>query len=273
VAGVAALVFSRNPLLTNQQVRDILDSTAIDLGSSGWDEYYGHGKVNAYAAVEAAGGGGGPPSDTGILTVYNDGDGYLNVSSITKSETWVKSIDPGSFSVAPDGSRGVEVIVSGELSEGVYRDTLFIHSDDSDESTYPVPVILIVGNPGIEEDFNSQPSFAEGNFSTLNSQLLQVYPNPFSTTVAIKLSGYQSTKQSPPHPRTSAPLLRICDLSGRLVRTLNLYNPSKSVQSVSWDGTDNSGKKVKSGIYFICVNLCSNLRESVCLTKKAILIR
>ncbi|WP_456468630.1 S8 family serine peptidase [Archaeoglobus sp.] len=51
VSGVVALVWSQNPSLSNQKVREILRNTAVDLGSSGWDKYYGYGKVNAYAAV------------------------------------------------------------------------------------------------------------------------------------------------------------------------------------------------------------------------------
>jgi len=51
VTGVAALLLSRNPSLSNAQVRSILNSTADDLGPSGWDEEYGYGKVDANASV------------------------------------------------------------------------------------------------------------------------------------------------------------------------------------------------------------------------------
>jgi thermitase len=51
VAGVAALIWSQYPSLTNQQVRTILTQTADDLGSAGFDGYFGYGKVNAQAAV------------------------------------------------------------------------------------------------------------------------------------------------------------------------------------------------------------------------------
>jgi len=51
VAGVAALVLSAHPNYTNEQVRTALQSTAKDLGTAGWDQYYGYGLVNAYAAV------------------------------------------------------------------------------------------------------------------------------------------------------------------------------------------------------------------------------
>ena len=65
VAGVAAIVWSANPAATNTQVRSALTSTALDLGTAGRDNYYGHGLVRAFAATEALlGGGGGQPAST-----------------------------------------------------------------------------------------------------------------------------------------------------------------------------------------------------------------
>jgi hypothetical protein len=54
VSGVASLVWSVNPNLTAAQVKDILASTAYDLGSLGYDQFYGSGFVNADAAVRRA---------------------------------------------------------------------------------------------------------------------------------------------------------------------------------------------------------------------------
>ncbi len=54
VAGVAALMKSANPSLTNQQMRDCLVETADNLGPQGWDPMYGHGIVNAGEAVRRA---------------------------------------------------------------------------------------------------------------------------------------------------------------------------------------------------------------------------
>lgn len=63
VAGVAALVLARNPELRWDEVRDILASTGrrIDEAGGGYDDrgrspLYGHGRVDAEAAVRAAGG-------------------------------------------------------------------------------------------------------------------------------------------------------------------------------------------------------------------------
>jgi len=52
VSGVAALIVSKSTIpLTPLQVTDILIGSAADLGTTGWDEYYGHGLVNAYQAL------------------------------------------------------------------------------------------------------------------------------------------------------------------------------------------------------------------------------
>jgi len=60
-AGVAALVLSVNPELTWQEVKQVLEATAdkIDQGNGNYNEdgvsiFYGHGRVNAFRAVELA---------------------------------------------------------------------------------------------------------------------------------------------------------------------------------------------------------------------------
>jgi serine protease len=53
-AGVAALVLSRNPALTPDQVRAVLRGSADDLGTPGWDPVFGYGRINARRAVQQA---------------------------------------------------------------------------------------------------------------------------------------------------------------------------------------------------------------------------
>ncbi len=54
IAGVAALIISANPNLTELQVVDILRTTARDMGTVGFDNTYGYGLVDAHAAVMEA---------------------------------------------------------------------------------------------------------------------------------------------------------------------------------------------------------------------------
>lgn len=52
VSGVAALILSRHPNFTNEEVRQALRVSADDKGDLGFDKYYGWGRLNAYKAVQ-----------------------------------------------------------------------------------------------------------------------------------------------------------------------------------------------------------------------------
>jgi thermitase len=53
-SGAAALAWSIYPDLTAEQVLDLLTSTAVDLGDTGWDEVFGHGRIDIGAVAEGA---------------------------------------------------------------------------------------------------------------------------------------------------------------------------------------------------------------------------
>ncbi len=51
VSGVAALILSVNPNLTEQQVKDFITSNATDIGTAGKDDLYGWGRLDAAKSV------------------------------------------------------------------------------------------------------------------------------------------------------------------------------------------------------------------------------
>lgn len=61
VAGIAALIWSVFPWMSKDQVRAQLRFTSEDLGVSGFDHYYGYGRLNAQRAVEK------PPPESELL--------------------------------------------------------------------------------------------------------------------------------------------------------------------------------------------------------------
>lgn len=67
VAGTVALIRAANPALAPADVERMLFSTTTDLGSAGFDTYYGNGRINAAAAVQAA--LAATPADTTAPTV------------------------------------------------------------------------------------------------------------------------------------------------------------------------------------------------------------
>jgi len=62
VAGVAALLLSQDATLTRNQITSAMYSTALDLGATGRDLYYGYGVVDARAALDSLVGPGALPA-------------------------------------------------------------------------------------------------------------------------------------------------------------------------------------------------------------------
>lgn len=78
VTGVVAAMYSVDPDLTPAEIRSILYSTATDLGTSGHDDYYGNGLVNAAAAVEDV-----INEKTGVNVHFSNGGPYMSFSDKT----------------------------------------------------------------------------------------------------------------------------------------------------------------------------------------------
>ncbi len=99
----------------------------------------------------------------------------------------------------------------------------------------------------------------------LRFTLLQNYPNPFnpSTTLPFSLKVQGSTFKGPIHAT-----LKIYNILGQLVRTLVDEEKAPGKYKVIWDGKDNSGKEVGSGIYFYQLKT-----EEYTATKKMVLLR
>ena len=86
VAGVVGMMLSVNPNLTESEVRTIIRNTAIDKGSSGFDNTFGYGLIDAYAAVSNACNG-----DTKLINTTVYGTKVINSKCdvlIENSEVW-----------------------------------------------------------------------------------------------------------------------------------------------------------------------------------------
>ena len=89
--------------------------------------------------------------------------------------------------------------------------------------------------------------------------LQQNYPNPFNPSTTINLTVAERGFAT----------LEIYDLTGRVVRTLISSEMAAGDHSVKWDGRDERGFSVGSGVYFYRLRLGSNLEGS----RKMILMR
>ncbi len=97
---------------------------------------------------------------------------------------------------------------------------------------------------------SSNPKIAE-NYSDLTPDeyaLYTAYPNPFNPITNIKID----------IPENSHIKLTVFDLSGRLVAELMNQNITAGTHKAIWNGKDNKGRQVSSGVYLYTIMATSN---------------
>lgn len=142
VAGLAALLFSLNPQLTNTQVRTLIEQNADDLGGKGWDPYYGYGRINGRKALAAVAPPPQPsPSPTphaplvewpeGCRDLFADGDFEEGLGGWQAAGTW--AVDTGR---AYSGTHAVH-FTGGPDAKGVLTRTLDLAAGARAAGTFP----------------------------------------------------------------------------------------------------------------------------------------
>jgi hypothetical protein len=91
--------------------------------------------------------------------------------------------------------------------------------------------------------------------SPTDFHLSQNYPNPFNPATRIRYT--VGTKQTQPVPVS----LKIYNVLGQLVRTLVDEEKAAGSHRVTWDGRDDGGQKLSSGVYLYRLEI-ENLRVS-----------
>ena len=148
-----------------------------------------------------------------------------------------------------DGTHPIPVPYSIEENRIVWFETLFsgeytyiLQSIDGVDVHYSKPIHIIIPE---ERDFFN----------------LTISPNPFreKTVIRLTVNGSQFTDKNC-QPSTVNNQLQIYNASGRMVKDFSLpiaYSLLPTV--ISWDGKDNKGEKVGSGIYFLKLKVKSEM--------------
>ena len=113
VTGAVALILQKHPEYTVDDVKDALYETAIDLGDTGRDDYYGCGRVDAYAALK-------PPASITNLQNTTYAQAYINW-------TWN---DPADIDLSH-----VMVYVDEELKENITKGVQYYNATGFDHDT------------------------------------------------------------------------------------------------------------------------------------------
>ena len=127
VSGLAALIWSVNPTLTNAEVESIIESTAVDLGEPGRDNYFGHGRIDARAAVRATIHYLEVEPDRLYFLVCDDNNlpAEKIINPNTNSSTWTATLAVPWLSISPPegytpSSATVSIVKGGLPDYGVY---------------------------------------------------------------------------------------------------------------------------------------------------------
>jgi hypothetical protein len=161
---------------------------------------------------------------------------------------------------------------SNFLDSGTYSGSLNINSQDKNHQLKPWDISLTF-NVGVFQDTVSDTTGTDTSTAVREVEdekfiffsLQQNYPNPFNTSTLIHYTvhGKQKTENS-----TIPTSLRIYNIRGALVRTLVDDKKTSGDYEVIWDGKNEKGEAVASGIYFYKLKA-----GDVSETKKMILLR
>jgi hypothetical protein len=94
-------------------------------------------------------------------------------------------------------------------------------------------------------DWKDERKLIVSSPTEITANLIDVRPNPFKYEAAITYN----VPVDPKHDHSSA-CLKVYDINGVFVKELLSDIKISGTYLITWDGKDNTGKKVKNGIYF-----------------------
>jgi|GEM_PF-2188320 len=246
VTGLAALVWSIDPDLTPEEVRQAIIDNAVDIGAS--SNRMGNGRIDAYATLSNVYDPVTAP--TGLFGVYfAPGHGgpkvhlewNRNPSGQGVDKYWLeRAVEEGEFitisKTIPDPGSGSTVEYDNwNPPEAEYLRYRVKAHNDYGWGPSCSPVIVELG------PFKS--SYEESVPTRL--KLEPNYPNPSNTFTHIRFG----------LPQTTNVRLRVMNVRGQTVRVLIDEIIPAGWHTVTWDGKNDAGIDVASGIYLYMIEV------------------
>jgi len=241
--GIAGLLLSAHPHLINVQVREILQKTSDNFNSP--NNTRGYGLASAQNAINF-------PNLEGISGSYKMHKFFISDISINPSTVELHySIEGGNFqqvNMTFDGNLRYNYLFS-DLSNNQNLIFYFTYSDSSG-GNYREPVTGNYGQLVLDSEVVSNVPF--------DFVLNQNYPNPFNNQTKIEFDT----------PDNQSVELIIYNILGQKVKNLFVGIPAVGKNIFYWNGTDEFGKNVSSGIYFYTLK-----SQEKRLSKKMVLLK
>ena len=155
------------------------------------------------------------------------------------------------------------------LYAGEVDTTSFLDTDPGGDGSYVYRItwVDINGNessPSLLIQPTEIVTSAESEFESPNNySLLPNYPNPFNPTTLIR---YEL-------PGLAQVRLEIYNLLGQRVRTLVNVEQSPGIKTLEWDATNDFGRKVTTGVYFMRLQASTGEGSPTVITRKMTLLK
>lgn len=240
VSGVAALLYS-NGVTTPDGIRNTLQSTAIDLGATGWDIYYGYGLINAYNALLYNPGNSPPtctltanpnsgivPFTTTFSMIASDSDGTIT--------SWKLDVNnDGTADYSGNGNPPASQVHTYN-NQGTFAAKLTVWDDDNAIGS-DTEIITVTSSEIIE----FSDSFENGQW---NGKWVEDSQNDWFTSTQRKTDGSYSAEVDGRAIDATLTMLNAIDLSGITSATLTY---SWFIES-NWDSGEYIALDMYNGI-------------------------
>ena len=243
IAGVAALILSANPCLTQRQVGDIIERSAQKLGTytftstagrpnGTWNNEVGYGLVNAEQAVLLA---------QNLYLQNRTETGVVNRSyqSVLAGKQVTTTVPVGNYIVPSGATVNLKAVQSITLKDGCN-----LREGASFTARIDPSLACTSWTPLIKKIDEAEPIISFKNVEPVNKAVevdkkdaLQVYPNPFTNKLTISYNNIGNDKVS----------IEVFSMAG--VRVAVLQQPkttTKGNHSIDWDAAH-----IPSGVYII----------------------
>jgi hypothetical protein len=247
VAGSIALLRDAFPDATVDDLKNALMETAVDLGTTGEDNTYGHGRIDVFAAYQSLLGTGGIPcTDITNMAARCIGGGTKTIQvRVNLLNNIAHTGEPVTITI--DGTPFTATIISNGTSS---RANFSVDGWSVGDHT-----VSLVDPPGCLADVHATCAAGDGiakvdpywnddaqwNARSVPqaTRLLGNYPNPFnpSTQISYQLSA------------DSRVVLKVYNTLGQEVATLVDDFQSAGFKSATWNGRNEAGVPVTSGVY------------------------